>query len=56
MANLTEEQTMLRNSAKAWVAEKSPVTAFRKMREAAMPTDSTAPYGARCARWAGRES
>ena len=33
MANLTEEQTMLRDSAKSWVAEKSPVTAFRKMRD-----------------------
>jgi alkylation response protein AidB-like acyl-CoA dehydrogenase len=33
MANLTEEQTMLRDAAKAWVAEKSPVTAFRKMRD-----------------------
>jgi len=34
MANLTEEQTMLRDSAKSWVAEKSPVAAFRKMRDA----------------------
>src|SRR5215469_1779032 len=34
MANLNEEQTMLRDSAKSWVAEKSPVTAFRKMRDA----------------------
>ena len=33
MANLTEEQTMLRDAAKNWVAEKSPVTAFRKMRD-----------------------
>src|SRR5215469_4591301 len=33
MANLNEEQTMLRDSAKSWVAEKSPVTAFRKMRD-----------------------
>ena len=33
MANLTEEQSMLRDAAKAWVAEKSPVTAFRKMRD-----------------------
>ena len=33
MANLTEEQTMLRDAAKSWVAEKSPVTAFRKMRD-----------------------
>jgi alkylation response protein AidB-like acyl-CoA dehydrogenase len=33
MATLSEEQTMLRDAAKAWVAEKSPVTAFRKMRD-----------------------
>ena len=33
MAVLTEEQEMLRDGAKAWVKEKSPVTAFRKMRD-----------------------
>jgi alkylation response protein AidB-like acyl-CoA dehydrogenase len=33
MAILTEEQTLLRDSAKSWVAEKSPVTAFRKLRD-----------------------
>lgn len=33
MANLTEEQTLLRDAAKSWVAEKSPVTAFRKLRD-----------------------
>ncbi len=33
MAVLNEEQTMIRDSAKAWVQEKSPVTAFRKMRD-----------------------
>lgn len=33
MAVLTEEQTMLRDAAKSWVAEKSPVTAFRKVRD-----------------------
>ena len=33
MAVLNEEQTMLRDAAKAWVSEKSPVTAFRKMRD-----------------------
>jgi alkylation response protein AidB-like acyl-CoA dehydrogenase len=33
MAVLSEEQTMLRDAAKSWVAEKSPVTAFRKMRD-----------------------
>src|SRR5665213_2181811 len=33
MAVLNEEQTMLRDAAKAWVADKSPVTAFRKVRD-----------------------
>src|ERR1700753_3681937 len=33
MAVLSEEQTMLRDAAKAWVADKSPVTAFRKVRD-----------------------
>jgi len=33
MAVLNEEQTMIRDQAKAWVQEKSPVTAFRKMRD-----------------------
>jgi alkylation response protein AidB-like acyl-CoA dehydrogenase len=33
MAALTEEQGMLRDAAKAWVQEKSPVTAFRKLRD-----------------------
>src|SRR5258707_1133928 len=33
MAVLTEEQSMLRDAAKSWVQEKSPVTAFRKMRD-----------------------
>ncbi|HSM96636.1 MAG TPA: acyl-CoA dehydrogenase family protein [Rhizomicrobium sp.] len=33
MAVLTEEQSMLRDAAKSWVSEKSPVTAFRKMRD-----------------------
>jgi alkylation response protein AidB-like acyl-CoA dehydrogenase len=33
MAVFTEEQTMLRDAAKAWVAEKSPVTTFRKLRD-----------------------
>jgi alkylation response protein AidB-like acyl-CoA dehydrogenase len=33
MAVLTEEQTMLRDAAKAWVQEKSPVTALRKLRD-----------------------
>jgi len=33
MAVLNEEQTMIRDSAKSWVQEKSPVTAFRKVRD-----------------------
>jgi alkylation response protein AidB-like acyl-CoA dehydrogenase len=33
MAVLTEEQSMIRDGAKAWVQEKSPVTAFRKLRD-----------------------
>lgn len=33
MAVLTEEQSMLRDAAKSWTQEKSPVTAFRKMRD-----------------------
>lgn len=45
MAVLTEEQSMLRDAAKSWVQEKSPVTAFRKMR------DSGAPLGYDVAAW-----
>src|SRR6201999_3394518 len=37
MAVLTEEQTMLRDAAKAWTQEKSPVTAFRKLRDSGNP-------------------
>ncbi|WP_374470902.1 acyl-CoA dehydrogenase family protein [Phenylobacterium sp.] len=33
MAVLNEEQSMLKDAAKSWVQEKSPVTAFRKMRD-----------------------
>ena len=33
MAVLNEEQSMLRDAAKSWVQEKSPTTAFRKMRD-----------------------
>jgi len=33
MAVLNEEQSMLRDAAKSWTPEKSPVTAFRKMRD-----------------------
>jgi alkylation response protein AidB-like acyl-CoA dehydrogenase len=37
MAVLTEEQSMLRDAARTWTQEKSPVTAFRKVRDAGMP-------------------
>jgi alkylation response protein AidB-like acyl-CoA dehydrogenase len=37
MAVLSEEQSMLRDAAKSWVQEKSPVTAFRKMRDSGAP-------------------
>lgn len=37
MAVLNEEQTMLRDAAKSWVSEKSPVTAFRKLRDSGNP-------------------
>lgn len=38
MAVLTEEQTMLRDMAREWADNESPVTAFRKMRNAAPAT------------------
>ncbi|MDQ2859913.1 MAG: acyl-CoA dehydrogenase family protein [Pseudomonadota bacterium] len=34
MAVLTEEQTLLRDAARTWTREKSPVSAFRKLRDA----------------------
>ena len=37
MAVLTEEQSMLRDAAKTWTQEKSPVTAFRKVRDSGRP-------------------
>jgi alkylation response protein AidB-like acyl-CoA dehydrogenase len=37
MAVLTEEQSLLRDSAKTWTQEKSPVAAFRKMRDSGAP-------------------
>ena len=45
MAVLNEEQSMLRDAAKSWVQDKSPVTAFRKMR------DSGAELGYDTAAW-----
>jgi alkylation response protein AidB-like acyl-CoA dehydrogenase len=37
MAVLTEEQSLLRDAAKTWTQEKSPVSAFRRMRDSAAP-------------------
>jgi alkylation response protein AidB-like acyl-CoA dehydrogenase len=37
MAVLTEEQTLLRNAARDWTADRSPVSAFRKVRDARSP-------------------
>jgi alkylation response protein AidB-like acyl-CoA dehydrogenase len=37
MAVLTEEQSLLKDSARTWTQEKSPVTAFRKMRDSGAP-------------------
>jgi len=37
MAVLTEEQTMLRDAARSWSQESSPVTAFRKLRDEKVP-------------------
>jgi alkylation response protein AidB-like acyl-CoA dehydrogenase len=45
MAVLTEEQTMLRDAARTWTQESSPVTAFRKLR------DSKAPGGFKRETW-----
>ena len=38
MAVLTEEQSMLRDSAREWVQEKAPVSAFRKVRDSKSQT------------------
>ena len=37
MAVLSEEQSMLRDAARTWTQEKSPVSAFRKMRDSGAP-------------------
>jgi alkylation response protein AidB-like acyl-CoA dehydrogenase len=37
MAVLTEEQSMLRDAARTWTQDKSPVGAFRKMRDSGAP-------------------
>ena len=39
MAVLTEEQTLLKDAATAWVQERAPVSAFRKMRGSALGYD-----------------
>ncbi|MEO7027166.1 MAG: acyl-CoA dehydrogenase family protein [Caulobacteraceae bacterium] len=55
MAVLTEEQTLLRDSARTWTQEKSPVAAFRKMRDsgAALGYDSAAFAEMASMGWAG---
>jgi alkylation response protein AidB-like acyl-CoA dehydrogenase len=45
MAALNEEQTLLRDSARAWVKDRSPASALRKLR------DDGAPLGYDAARW-----
>ena len=42
MAVLTEEQTMLRDAARTWTQEKSPVAALRKARDAGTGFDASA--------------
>jgi alkylation response protein AidB-like acyl-CoA dehydrogenase len=37
MAVLTEEQSLLKDAARTWTQEKSPVSAFRKMRDSGQP-------------------
>jgi alkylation response protein AidB-like acyl-CoA dehydrogenase len=37
MAVLTEEQSLLKDAARTWTQEKSPVSAFRKMRDSGAP-------------------
>jgi len=55
MAVLTEEQSMLRDAAKSWVQEKSPVTAFRKMRDSGVDVGYDAAAWSEMAEmgWAG---
>ena len=43
MALLTEEQVMLRDSARGWVQANAPVSAFRKMRDSENPLGFDAP-------------
>ncbi|MGH7023803.1 MAG: acyl-CoA dehydrogenase family protein, partial [Caulobacteraceae bacterium] len=37
MAVLTEEQSLLRDAARTWTQEQSPIKAFRKVRDAGLP-------------------
>lgn len=37
MAVLTEEQTLLRDAARAWTLDRSPISAFRKLRDSEAP-------------------
>lgn len=43
MAALTEEQTLIRDQAKAWATSEAPVTAFRKMRDSGVDVAFEAP-------------
>ena len=56
MAILTEEQIMLRDSARDWVREKAPVVRVSgAARQWECRMDSIAPHGERCANSAGLE-
>ncbi len=41
MAALTEEQSMIRDQAKSWVTEQSPVQKFREMRDSGIESKYT---------------
>src|SRR5665213_845501 len=55
MAVLTEEQTLLRDAARTWTREKSPVSAFRELRDAgsALGYDGAAFAEMAAMGWAG---
>jgi alkylation response protein AidB-like acyl-CoA dehydrogenase len=55
LALLTEEQVMIRDAARAWTQEQSPVTAFRRMRDAGVGLGyEPAAYAEMCEMgWAG---
>ena len=55
MAALNEEQVMLRDMAREWADNESPVTAYRKLRNAARPEGyDTGAWGAQSEMgWAG---